>query len=167
MKLNIQNKEMPKFMFSLPMTRLVHENFSVIMAYAFSRKHLERYMERFAGEWKYLRKALFDIAEEKAEKACLELALFLRLVDDEHDISGYFKQTGGRIFGRLVLKNGDIQDLKLRDVCNKIIHGKGLSWEFSGEDDPILICHSQDQEKWVRAEVDLFALAGFCGGLMS
>jgi hypothetical protein len=57
---------------------------------------LERYMERFAGEWKYLRKALFDMAEEKAEKACLELALFLRLVDDEHDIAGYFKHTGKR-----------------------------------------------------------------------
>jgi hypothetical protein len=165
--MDIHVTEMPRFLFSLPMTRLVHENFSVIMAFAFSRKPLERYMERFAGEWKYLRKALFDIAEEKAEKACLELALFLRLVDDEQDISGYYKQIGGRNFGRLILKNEQVQDLQLRDVCNKIIHAKGLSWEFSGEADPILICHSQDQERWVRAEVDLFALAGFCGGLMS
>lgn len=60
--MNIQNKEMQKFMFSLPMTRIVHENFSVIVAYAFSRKPLEHHMERFVGEWKYLRKALFDIA---------------------------------------------------------------------------------------------------------
>jgi len=124
-------------------------------------------MEKFAGEWEYLRKALFEIAEQKAEKACLELALFLRLVDDEQDISGYYKQTGGRNFGRLFLKNGQVDDLQLRDMCNKIIHAKGLSWAFSDEGEPMLICHSQDQEKWVRAEVDLFALSGFCGELMS
>ncbi len=165
--MDIKVIQMPRFLFSLPMTHLVHENFSVIMAFAFSRKPLERYMERFAGEWEYLRKALFEIAEQKAEKACLELALFLRLVDDEQHISGYYKQIGGRNFGRLVLKDGQVGNLQLRDVCNKIIHAKGLSWAFSDEADPMLICHSQDQEKWVRAEVDLFALAGFCGGLMS
>lgn len=165
--MDIQVTHMPKFLFSLPMTQLVHENFSVIMTFAFSRKPLERYIERFAGEWPYLRKALFEIAEQKAEKACLELALFLRLVDDEQKISGYYKQTGGREFGRLFLKNGEIEKLQLRDVCNKIIHASGLTWTFPDESDPMLICHSQDQEKWARAEVDLFALAGFCGELMS
>ena len=165
--MDIKVIEKPRFLFSLPMTRLVHENFSIIMAFAFSRKPLERYMERFAGEWEYLRRALFEIANERAEKACLELALFLRLVDDEQDISGYYKQVGRRPFGRLHLKNGDMQDLQLRDVCNKIIHAKGLSWKFSGEADPILVCHSQKDEKWVTAEVDLFELAAFCGELMS
>jgi hypothetical protein len=158
---------MRKFLFSLPMTQLVHENLSIMMTFAFSRKPLERYMERFAGEWEYLRKSLFEISEQRAEKACLELALFLRLVDDEQDISGYHKQTGGPDFGRLVLKNGQIDKLQLRDVCNKIIHASGLTWDFSHEADPVLICHSQNQEKWVRAEVDLFALAGFCGDIMS
>ena len=90
-----------------------------------------------------------------------------KTVDSEQDISGYHKQTGGRDFGRLVLKNGQIDELQLRDVCNKIIHASGLTWDFSHEADPVLICHSQNQEKWVRAEVDLFALAGFCGGIMS
>jgi hypothetical protein len=149
------------------MTQLVHDNLSIMMTYAFSRKPLERYMERFAGEWEYFCKALFEISDQRAEKACLELALFLRLVDDEQKISGYHKQTGGRDFGRLVLKNGQIEKLQLRDVCNKIIHAAGLTWDFSSEADPVLICHSQNQEKWVRAEVDLFALAGFCGGIMS
>ena len=120
--MGIQTIEMPKFLFSLPMTHLVHENLSVIMAFAFSRKPLERFMERFAGEWKYLPKALFEIADQKAEKACLELALFLRLVDDEQGISGYYRQTGDRNFGRLILKNGQVDNLQLRDVCNKIIH---------------------------------------------
>jgi hypothetical protein len=75
---------------------------------------LTRYVEKFAAEWKYLRKALFDIADEKAAKACLELALFLRLVDDGQDISGYYKQIGDPSFGRLVMKNDEVKDLRLR-----------------------------------------------------
>jgi len=42
---------------------------------------------KFRGQWKYLDKALFEISVERAEKACMELALFLRIVDDEHEIS--------------------------------------------------------------------------------
>jgi len=37
----------------------------------------------FMGEWEYLRKALFEISAQRAEKACLELALVLRILDDE------------------------------------------------------------------------------------
>ena len=159
--------QMPEFSFPRPMTRLVHENFSVIMAYAFSRKPPERHMERFTGEWKYLRMALFDIAEEKAARACLEMALFLRLVDDEHHISKYYEQTGCRYFGRTVLKNNKVEKLTLRQVCNKIIHAKGLSWDFSDEANPILICLSQDGQNWVRAEVNLFELSCLCGQIMS
>jgi hypothetical protein len=70
--------------FSVPLTRLVHENLSIVMCYAYSQKPLAEMIEsKFKGEWKYLNKALFEISAERAEKACLELALFLRMVDDE------------------------------------------------------------------------------------
>ena len=62
--------------FSLPLTRLIHENLSVLMNFAFARAPLEALVAKFQGEWKYLRKALFDISESRAEKACLELALW-------------------------------------------------------------------------------------------
>ena len=65
--------------FSLPLTRLVHENLSIVMCFAYSRKPLEKMIQaKFKGEWKYLNKALFEISAEQAEKACVELALFLR-----------------------------------------------------------------------------------------
>jgi hypothetical protein len=72
---------------SLSLTRLVHENLSIVMCFAYSQKPLVDMIDsKFKGEWKYLNKALFEYSAERAEKACLELALFLRMVDDEWEI---------------------------------------------------------------------------------
>jgi len=44
----------------LPLTRLIHENFSILMMYAYSQPALARLLDtKFKGEWKYLNKALF------------------------------------------------------------------------------------------------------------
>src|SRR5690348_10726403 len=77
---------------SFPMTRLIHENLSIIMTFAFSREPLERMMQtKFSGEWKYLSKALFDLSEVRAARACLEFAILLRQLDDEDPMSGWMK----------------------------------------------------------------------------
>lgn len=61
---------------------------------------------KFLGEWKYLNKALFDVSAERAEKACLELALFLRMLDDEEKISAYHDATKNvPNCGRLIMKD--------------------------------------------------------------
>ena len=76
--------------FSLHLSRLIHENLSVIMCFVYSRRPLQKLVkENFVGEWKYLNKALFDVSEQRVEKACLELALFLRLWDDKEKITDY------------------------------------------------------------------------------
>ena len=90
--------------FSLPLTRLVHENLSIIMCFAYSRKPLKNMVQaKFKGEWKYLNKALFEISAQQAEKASVELALFLRTLDDEEEISAYHNavrrsQSAERLF---------------------------------------------------------------------
>ena len=150
------------------MTQLIHENLSVVMNFAFAKAPLEKLVnERFQGEWKYLNKALFEIPAQKAEKASLELALFLRLIDDEEDMSGYLAKTSNMSFGRLVFDRKPETDLKLRDVSNKIIHASDLKWDFSIEGSPKLICNSQEPKRWIRAEVDVVSLAAGCGLLMS
>jgi hypothetical protein len=152
---------------SLPLTRLVHENLSILMCFAYSRKPLADLLtEKFSGEWKYLRKALLDVSEERAEKACLELALFLRMIDDEEEISEYLKKI--KIVpncGGLIMKTGSPQILTFREVTNKIIHSSRLEWNFANSH-PTLICHSSN-EKWVQAKVDLAGFASVCGNLMS
>jgi len=154
--------------FSLPLTALVHENLSIVMDFCFSRKPLDQLLTaNFAGEWKYLRKALFSMSEQRAGKAALELALFMRLLDDRDDISGYMNQTSTWTFGRLVVKDKPDQTLKMRDVANKIIHASELEWDLSRDNNPLLICISQKKERWLRAEIEIVAVAAFCGGLMS
>jgi hypothetical protein len=155
--------------FSLPITRLVHENLSIVMCFAYSQKPLGDMVEgKFAGEWKYLNKALFDISAERAEKACLELALFLRMLDDEEKISAYHDATKNvPSCGRVVMKDGSEKLLTLREVANKLIHSSRLEWDFLKNHDPSLICHTRDREHWLRAEIDLVAVAAVCGQLMS
>jgi len=154
--------------FSIPLTRLIHENLSIVMCFAYSRKPLEQMIRtNFAGEWKYLTKALLDISEERAEKACFELALFLRVLDDEQKISAFYAQVGSPRCGRLIMKDGADKTLSFREVANKVIHSCRLEWSFSKEAEPQLICHSREEEKWLRAEVDIIAFAALCGQLMS
>ena len=120
----------------------------------------------FVGEWKYLRKSLLTLSQERADKAALKLAIFLRLLDDREAISGYLSQTKqDRDFGRIIFKDKTEQSLKLRNVANKIIHASELRWDVSSPDKPVLICISQDKEKWESAELDVISLASFCGGL--
>src|SRR6266481_1326866 len=139
--------------FSLPLTRLVHENLSIVMCFAYSRTALAEMVERkFRGQWKYLEKALFEISVERAEKACMELAVFLRMVDDEHEISADQAKIGSvPNCGRLIMKDGSETALPFREVANKVLHSSRLEWEFSKDSDPLLICHTRDKEKWLRA----------------
>ena len=153
---------------SLPLTQLIHKNLSVLMTFCFSRNQLERLVEtKFIGEWKYLRKGLFEVSEKRAEKACLELAMFLRLLDDTQQLSDFDKhKTIPLDYGKLIFTGKPEQILGLRDVCNKIIHASVLQWDFSDEYKPKLICTSREPEKWLRAEIDIVNLATFCGELM-
>lgn len=155
--------------FSLPFTEMLHENLSTVMCFAYSRKSLNGMVERvFKGDWKYLRKALFEVSERRAEKACLELALVLRILDDEWNVSEYEARAGhSHDCGKLVLRDGSQKDLPFREVANKVIHSSGLTWDFEQTPDPLLICHSRDKEKWIRAEVNIVSLAAVCGMFMS
>jgi hypothetical protein len=138
------------------------------MTFAFSRVPLQTLLDRsFQGEWKYLNETLLDFSAERAEKACIELALFLRMLDDEEGLSRYVQQGGHPGFGEQWLADQTTQTLSLRDVSNKIIHAKRLNWSFSNPDRPKLVCEAQETQKWTRAEIDIVAVAGVCGHLMS
>lgn len=117
-----------------------------------------------------MERALFTISEQRAERAALELALFLRLLDDDENLSGFIKEHGfgaGADCGRLIRAGRADEPLSFRDVTNKIIHAARLEWDFSSIEDPKLICIGRERERWLKAEVRLNALAAFCGGLMA
>ena len=170
--------------FLIPLNRLVHENLSIVMCYAYSLKPLsEMVSKKFEGEWKYLNKGLFFVSAERAEKALMELALFLRTLDDEQKITGYLKATKKDIScGRLVMKSGKQEPLPFREAANKIIHSRKLEWRMTvvedGEtvgtaDGAMLYCYprqyqasSPKNRAWERAEIDLVALTAICGQII-
>ena len=158
--------------YSLPLTKLINENLSIVMTFAFSQKPLVNLLNtNFAGEWKYLRELLFEVSELRANKACLELAMFIRILDDDEKISDDFKKANHPGFGRLIQSDKTEKELSIRDLANKIIHASKLTWDFSTENKPILICKSrqetQEDKKWIQADINLVNLAAFGGEIMS
>ncbi len=149
--------------FSLPLVAIVRENLSIILDSCFARPNLQRVLdERFPGEWKYLRSMALGNSATRATKAAVELALFLRFVDD--------REPGlepARPLGMLHLKSGETRALGVRDAANKIIHASDLTWDLSELNNPRLVCASEDREKWARAEIEIVALAAFVGTMMA
>lgn len=160
--------------YPIDLTRLIHENLSIVMSFAYSRRPLADLIKnRSMGHWKYLEKAIFEIGEEKANRAIIELAILLRILDDEERIKDYDKEAGITCkCGRLMLENDKVEEMSFRDVSNKIIHAETFKWNFPANEDPKLICYGRENDriklpKWIKAEVDLVALAFYCGRLMS
>src|SRR5262249_18287071 len=157
---------------TLPYAKLIHEKLSVVLTFAYSLPPIEKAMQRtFHGEWKYLRKTVHEYGSENAVRACVELAAFLRLLDDAEDISGYLKQNpsdnrGIGTFGRLFKPDGIEEPLFLRDMTNKIVHAKDWQWDLNLPEWPKLICMSDDPARWTKAEIEIQALAAFCGSLI-
>lgn len=158
---------------TIPYTKLSHEKLSIIITFAYSLAKLRSILDnRFKGEWKYLRKTIEDVGSENSIRAFIELASYLRLLDDQKDLSGFLARVNYSpgaeqlVFGRVIKQDQPDEPLYLRDLTNKIIHAKNWKWDISNADNPKLICISKEPERWQTAEIDIEAVAGFCGGLM-
>jgi hypothetical protein len=150
-----------------PITALIQENFSIVITFVFSRGALLNWLNtKFIGEWKYLTMACYELPETRANRALLELATQLRLLDNEQQLSAYLKEVNSSPFGKVFKQEGVEEDLFLRDLTNKIVHALRIEWDASDPEDAKIICHADDQERWLRAEISLPRLAAFCGGLM-
>jgi len=90
------------------------------MSFAYSRLALEQLAEeRFGGEWKYPRRALFEIPDERATRALIELGPYIRMIDGDEQFS---KRLGPIAFGELTGLDGSRGPLNIREVANKVIH---------------------------------------------
>jgi hypothetical protein len=137
------------------------------MTFAFSQRPLARLRaDHFKGTWKYFDKLCFELPRARAERAALELAIHLRVLDEEQDLAAGCQRRGER-FGALVKKDGSTEPLTFKEVTNKIIHSAAFDWDVQVTDRPKLICLPADAERWQRAEIDLVDLAAYCGSLMS
>jgi hypothetical protein len=145
--------------------RQINEHIATIMAFTCSRKRLAVLVESDPGtDWSYLKPVFFEVAKRQAERALLELGLYLRIVDDSGDrfLSGY-KSKEGASFGVVVMRDGSRKALSFREAPNKIIHAASYRWEALAESgNPVVTCLAgtpQDgRDNWVEASIDLIPL---------
>jgi hypothetical protein len=128
-------------------TRLIHDNFWIVLSFAFAQPAISKILEqRFKGEWKYLHKSI-ETAEVRADRALLEMATQLRVLDDAEGLNDFFQETRRPPLGRVVQFDGTTTELHFRDMTNKLIHGTKYEWQLGG-DDPSIIVHSKQPERW-------------------
>jgi hypothetical protein len=146
---------------------LIHENIGIVMTYAFSREPLKRFRSRYLGEWRFLDYAISELPQRRANRACIELAVMLRALDETQNLRSFRSLE----FGKLYDKTGASKPLLFRDACNKIIHAKSVEWNFSEPDVPIIVCEAPqeqiDRYNWTKAEIRIDSLGGACGSLGS
>jgi hypothetical protein len=157
----------------LTLTRFLHDNMGIVMTFVFSYWPIKRLIkERSLGYPERLEEFAFTVPGRNALRACLEIAVLIRLIDDEWGIVNYLKQVNQETlscFGVVHRTDGTEEPLSLRELTNKIIHAERRSWDLSDEQAPKLVCIAADEQQrkhgWVKAEVDIINLSFFCDGV--
>jgi hypothetical protein len=148
-------------------TRLIHENLWIVISFAFGQPVITNLVDsRFKGEWKYLNKTIYERAEIRADRALLEMATQLRVLDDAEKLNAYLSQTKREPLGTVIQGDGIKTDLHFRDLTNKIMHAEKFEWALSDPNNPKIVCHSNDLARWQKAEIDLVSLMALIGMLI-
>jgi hypothetical protein len=161
-------RKTPKMMHKTPeITRLIHDNLWIVLSFAFAQPAVGKIInQKFAGEWKYLHKSVYQNAEIRADRALLEMATQLRVLDDAEDLDDVFQQEGRAPLGIVVQADGGQTEMHFRDLTDKIMHGSQFEWRLCDPTHPKISVHSNEPERWQRAEISILALMGLVGGLM-
>jgi hypothetical protein len=144
-------------------TRLIHENLSIITMFAFGQPPAREALQRhFKGEWKYLSKMIYQVGEERADRALLEMATQLRILNKSEDVA-----TGIQtIFGKVIQADGKETPMYYKDMTNKVIHASKFRWNFKIKTQPKIITESDDPARWQQAEIEVLALMHLGGQIM-
>jgi len=147
-------------------TRLIHDNFWTVLSYVLAQPPARALLkEQYEGEWKSLHTMIYERAEVRADRALLEMATQMRVLDDAEDLSAHFRASGKGPLGTVIQEDGSATDMYFRDMTNKIMHAAHFHWQFG--DDPSVVCQPHDKERWRSAEVKILPLTALVGELMS
>lgn len=148
---------------SVEITKLIHENLSVVFMFAFGQPSARRVLQKhFEGGWKFLDRTIYEVSEQRADRALLEMATQLRILYDSDPGTEYIKHS----FGKVVQGDGRITDLYFRDMTNKVIHGTNFEWDFAEENAPRIVIASGDVQRWREAQLNVTALMAL-GGMLA
>jgi hypothetical protein len=132
--------------------KLIHENLWIVASYAFAQPAIEKVLDsQFKGEWKSLHKTIYMNAEKRADRALLEMATQLRVLDDADDLSATLKIP----CGSLTKANGTTLPLSFREMANKVIHGSEYKWKLKDPDGPMVVVSPRGSDRWTAAHTRL------------
>jgi hypothetical protein len=144
-------------------TRLIHENCSTVIMFAFGQPPArDAVRSKFKGDWKNLSRMIYEVSEQRADRALLELATQLRALHNMEDVAEGL-QT---VFGKVIQGDGSETPLYFRDMTNKIIHGAVFKWDFRDRAAPKIISIPSDPARWQRAEIEVIALMALSGQIV-
>ncbi|AAK22407.1 hypothetical protein EIB18_02155 [Caulobacter vibrioides] len=140
---------------------LIHENFWTIISFMTAKPVIIDIMNNnFQGEWKTLRNTIHDQAEVKADRALLEMATQLRILDDVEGINDLFIAMDAPSLGTVNQSDGKNTELYFRDMTNKIIHAAQYHWNH---EERKITCQAKKHDKWIEAEIDMVRLMYIVG----
>src|ERR1044071_1960134 len=97
---------------ALPIATTIRECAATILTFAFSRRSMEKWADRtLQGEFSQFRHTMFEIPTHRAERACLELAILVRYLDDLRGLSDAYRGQSAIDFGRLHTQDGKVTPL--------------------------------------------------------
>ena len=147
-------------------TKVILENFSIVMTFVFSREALQDFHRaNFRDHHEFLFRAFGVTPQQKATRALLELAVLYRALDDTQDIISTIDPENTGRWGELYTTDGKVERLSLRELMNKIIHAEEIGW--LALQDPQIACYAakNKKERWTNAKIPVSALAKACCGL--
>lgn len=141
-------------------TRAIHENVLIVVSFAYGLPSIEKVIQKhFKGEWKNLNRTIFETGEKRADRALLELATQLRVLDDAQNLAPRFPAS----FGNVTQGDGKVTDLFFRDMTNKVIHGAEYSWRLKEKAGPSVNITSGDPTRWQNADVHVLPFMALAG----
>lgn len=146
--------------------RLIHENLWTVLSFAYGQPQIGKVLsDHFKGEWRYLRETVYQLAEIKADRALLEMATQLRVLDDAEELTARFRELDRPALGKVIQANGTETELHFRDMTNKVMHGVHFNWHLD-VDEPYVLITSKDPDRWQSAKLDLVSLMLYVGDLV-
>ncbi len=143
--------------------RLIHENLNIIALFAYGQPEVKRALQtHFKGEWKYLHRTIYEAGEIRADRALLEMATQLRVLDDTENFGELFKSS----FGLVTQVDWKPTELYFRDMTNKVMHGAEFRWELGKDDGPRVVITPHDEKRWRFAQVEVNALMALVGQIV-
>jgi hypothetical protein len=149
---------------SVPVKDVIRENAALLLTYSLSLEPIQTLVTKsLQGSFERFRQTAIAMTRQRAERACIELAVLVRYLLDENQVGLGTEQVD---FGDVSYGDGKSERLILREVTNKIIHARAFDWDTSRfHNHPELICFPRDKQRWKEARIDVVALSIVCGSI--